>query len=138
MIIKANERGMALLVTLVLSFVALGFIAAILYLLNTSTSGSGATKRYSMALETAKGVSDYVVEKILSNDLTCSGSSCDSGESIDIDITPPDHNVEAKLLSDPKEVTFSGVDYTIYAVRVEAENSKTNDKAIIEFVYRTY
>jgi len=138
MMIKANEKGMALLVTLVLSFVALGFIAAILYLLNTSTSGSGATKRYSMALETAKGVSDYVVEKILSNDLTCGGSSCDSGESIDIDIAPPDHNVEAKLLSDPKKVTLSGVDYTIYSVRVEAENNKTNDKAIVEFVYRTY
>jgi len=138
MMIKSNEKGMALLVTLVLSFVALGFIAAILYLLNTSTSGSGATKRYSMALETAKGVSDYVVEKILSDDLKCSGSSCDSGESIDIDIAPPDHNVNAKMLSDPKKVTLSGVDYTIYSIRVEAENNKTNDKAIIEFVYRTY
>lgn len=138
MIIKSNEKGMALLVTLVLSFVALGFIAAILYLVNTSTSGSGATKRYSMALETAKGVSDYVIEKILSDDLTCSGASCDSGETIDMDITPPDHSVEAKMLSDPKKVTLSGVDYTIYSVRVKAENNKTNNKAIVEFVYRTY
>ncbi|MEC9492931.1 hypothetical protein [Flexistipes sp.] len=138
MMIKTNEKGMALIITLVLSFVALGFIAAILYLLNTSTSGSGATKRYSMALETAKGVSDYVVEKILSDDLTCSGSSCDSGESIDIDIAPPNHNISAIMLSDPKKVTVDEVDYTIYSVRVEAENDKTNDKAIIEFVYRTY
>jgi len=139
MIIKKNAKGMALLVTLILSFVALGFIAAILYLVNTSTGSSGSTKRYFMALETAKGVSDYVIGKILSEELSCvGGGGCDSGDEIVVEITPPDHDVYAEMLSDPKTFTYNGVDYTVYSIRITAKNKNTNDIAKIEFVYRVY
>ncbi len=136
-----NEKGMALITTLVLGLIALVFIGALLYILTTGTRISGTEKRYSTALEAAKGGAQFVINEILMGDLKCNGGNpcktCSSSLSNDCKIDLPvsklgNYEVNAYLLS--KE--SSGVT-AIYSVRVKSFNPDVpNEKAEIEFVYK--
>lgn len=126
-----KEKGLALISTLVLGLVAFAFIMALFYLLSSGVFISGSQKRYATALEAAKGVSDYIVEKVLLSELKCSGGTCDNGEQIDItDFNVPNYNINATLLN-----KTDNVDYRIYSFRIEVENNN-GEKSIVEFVYR--
>lgn len=137
-----NEKGVALLTTLVLSFVALGFIAALLYFLNSSTEISGIQTRYQTSLEAAKGGSDFVMNQLVTGLATCEGGTkdlpdCDSGDSIDLGSynSVGQYNLSATMLSS----SYDNVTETeIYAVRVNAKNTTNDEKSTIEFVYRVY
>ena len=138
---KSNEKGVALIVTLVLGFAALAFIAGLFYMLNTGTEVSGTEKRYYTALAAAKGTSEFVMnELVLGNTLTCNGGNsctpCPTGENssckLDLNLNLGDYDVNAYLLS--KETSGTA---TIYTIKVKAVNqNKPNEKAVVEFVYK--
>lgn len=139
---KNNEKGIALLTTLILGLVALAFIGALLYFLTSGTRFSGTEKRYYTALEAAKGGADLIISKLLTvGDVTCNGNNTctpcptNPSNSCKIDLTTSsfgDYNIEAYLLG--KENTGTS---TIFDIRVIAKSSqRPNEKAEIEFVYK--
>ena len=59
-----NERGMALAMVLVFSVICLAVMAALIYMVTSSTRFSGGQKRYYSALEAAKGGAEIVYQVI--------------------------------------------------------------------------
>ncbi|MGA1862783.1 hypothetical protein OWM07_07860 [Deferribacter thermophilus] len=133
---KLNNKGIALLTTLILSLVALGFVAAIMYMLNSSTNISGTHKRYQNALMAARGASEYIMDKLVSGDESdlCNTTTCPENTPIDLSDLFSDYEVKATLLN-RYEDTVS--DIIIYSFRVTATNKNNpKEKSIIEFVYK--
>jgi hypothetical protein len=62
--ITKNNKGVTLIIVLVLSAVALVIVAGLLYMITEGTKISGSTKRYKTALEAAKAGTDVVVQVI--------------------------------------------------------------------------
>lgn len=62
--IISNEKGIALITTLVLSFIGVSFIAIATYMVISSTKISGLENRYLSTLDTAKGVSNYAMNSL--------------------------------------------------------------------------
>ena len=140
---KNNEKGISLVVVLVIGVVSLLFLAAVFYMLNSATSSTGSQKKYYTALEAARGGAYMVMDEIVhGKPLQCGNSSC----------TPCNSNVETdscKVSNLPKtqlgDYTISAYllyqsstpTYDIYTIRVISQH-KTNskEKAIIDFVYK--
>ncbi len=163
MIKNNSEKGIALITTLILGLVALTFIGALLYMLISESSTSGISKRYSTALEAAKGASEYVISSLLAdtlecstpdgsvkckcidldNDLTCPGNTNQSQKASKV-VLPPEYSnldgykVDVILLA--KEIAEDTADekVEIYSFKVVSKNSRTSEpeKAEINFVYK--
>lgn len=63
--ILGNEKGVALVMALVLGLVGMLMITAILYLVGTGTWTSGSQKRYQTALEASHGSMNFFVKEII-------------------------------------------------------------------------
>ncbi len=130
-----GERGIALVTTLLLGIIAAVLIGALLYLIISGTQVSGIGKKYSVALEAAKGASEYIIERILADNLTCGGGGACSPTNNVIDLGPyssiQGFNIEAIYLG---EVSRFGV--YVYSIRVRAYSTTTDEVAIVDFVYR--
>lgn len=72
---KRNEKGIALISVIILSLLALLLIAGLTYYLLFSKRVSTYEKRYTTALEAAKGGSEIIISKILEGNLKCTNSS---------------------------------------------------------------
>jgi flagellar basal body-associated protein FliL len=129
--ILLNNKGMALIITLILSLVSLGLLAALFFMISSGTNISGSNLRYSSALEAAKGVSEYVMDRLEEMDYNTisDNSSFPLNHSIE---NMGNFNMTAKILS-KKELPG---DVYIYSVQVDATKPNTNEKATIQFVYR--
>ncbi|BAI80334.1 conserved hypothetical protein [Deferribacter desulfuricans SSM1] len=133
---KLNNKGIALLTTLILSLVALGFVAAIMYMLNSSTNISGTHKRYQNALMAARGASEYIMDKLVSGDekSLCNNQLCTDNTTIDLNSLFSEYDVEATVLNRYEDTVN---DIIVYSIRVNAINKNNpKEKSIIEFVYK--
>lgn len=143
-----NNKGLALITTLLLSVIALLMVGAAYYLLTSGTKISGIQSRYTTALEASKGASDYVINLILdkfdnisSAEGACSTfTECGGYPGDCVDLPAVNYNklggfdVCAKVL-DSKY--FPDKDMVIYTVEVRAQNPvNTDEKSIIQFVYQ--
>lgn len=139
---KQNKKGFSLLITLILSFVALGFIAALIYLIISSTFLSGKGKRYTNALEAAKGITDqivYLINVANSDSQICEPSPCDNGSNI-IGISNllagSGYNANATVL---RKTTYSygspSKNYDLYLINIKVNSTTSKDKAEVEFAY---
>jgi len=63
---NSNEKGIALVLVLVLSVIALAMTAALIFMLTSGTQISGAQRRYRTALEASIGGSDIMYQVIAS------------------------------------------------------------------------
>jgi len=131
-----SRKGVALLTVLLLSFIALAFIAALLFMITRGTQMAGGERRYVSALEVAKGVSEYLME-LMDSDELCERTDC-SKENVPINLgdysTFGDYQVNAVLL---KKVTITGTRTAIYAVELSVKNkNKSSEKTIVDFVYK--
>lgn len=59
-----NEKGMALVMVLILSLIALATMAGLVYMVTSGTQMSGMNKRYKTALEVGKGGKDIALQVI--------------------------------------------------------------------------
>ncbi|RMA97015.1 hypothetical protein [Hydrogenothermus marinus] len=125
-----SEKGVALITTLVLGLIALVIVGGLIYMLTSGTQISGKEKKYSLALEAAKGASEYIIEKILSGNLTCGGNPCSDGNNIDLGSYSNlgGFNVSAKLLKKINTTTA-----TVFAIEINANSGE--ERASIDFVY---
>ena len=136
------RRGIALIVALILSLIAMIFIGALFYLLNTGTQISGMYKTYTSSLEVAKGVSSYLM-KLMDRGEFCDFTSCNStNASIDlgnysrIDNFLVNATLLYRILENPAKPVSSP---QTFAVEVKVVNLKNPaDKTTVDFVYRIY
>ncbi|HXX54344.1 MAG TPA: pilus assembly PilX N-terminal domain-containing protein [Thermodesulfovibrionales bacterium] len=63
--VRRDERGIALVMALILSFIVLATVSALLYILTQGTTMSGYQKRYETSLEAAKGGVDVITKDIM-------------------------------------------------------------------------
>ncbi|NPA54638.1 MAG: hypothetical protein GXO21_08250 [Aquificae bacterium] len=156
-----NNKGIALVTTLVLGLIALTFIGALLYMLTNESNTSGITKRYTTALEAAKGTADYVISSLLSEKLICSSPDgsvhckcTDLNENLncpDVDgviankiVLPPefrqlgDYSVNVNLLAKEiaKETQDEKVEIYSFQILSSKSTGKEPEKAEIDFVYK--
>ena len=141
---KNNEKGIALVVTLILGVIALAFIGALLYFLTSGTKISGTEKRYYTALEAAKGGADLIIADILEDgDITCNNNQtctpCPGTVSddckIDLSLTDNklgDYTIEAYLRSVEATPTAKIFDITV----ISKNSNNPKEKAEVEFVYK--
>ncbi len=159
--IRNSEKGIALITTLVLGLIALTFIGALLYMLTSESGTSGISKRYTSALEAAKGVSEFVISSLLAEKLECSTpDGAVKCKCIDLDenlmcpdsnglkatkvVLPSDYanlgdfHIDVKILA--KEIAEDTADekVEIYSFQVVSKNKSTAEpeKAEINFVYK--
>ncbi len=131
-----NNKGMALITTLILSLAALAVISAVLYMLNSATQISGIQKRYQNSLMAARGAAGYIIDAIFQDneDSVCGSGGCTTGKNFTLNNIVTDYNVDVKVLNknyDPSN------DYYIYSFRVTSTSKhNTKEKSIIEFVYK--
>ncbi|MBU4229551.1 MAG: hypothetical protein ACYC0O_08860 [Desulfurivibrionaceae bacterium] len=143
---RLNEKGVALVTTLLLGFLAIGLVATAYFLGLRATRMSGLGKRYITELDVAKGTSQYIMATLRASSLTCNGGgacvgdqTCASAAS-NIDIHPNIcaslgkagcANIAACYLSS----TVSGTD-TMTSVNVRSNNPNTGEQAVVDFVYK--
>ena len=65
--ILGNERGIALVMALILGLIGMLMIASLLYMVGTGTWTSGSKKRYQIALEASHGSMNFFAKEIIQN-----------------------------------------------------------------------
>ena len=136
--IKPNKKGVALIVVLILSVIALALVGTTLSLVRNATKTSGLYSSYQTSLEAAKGGVDLSIAKLLSID--CDNSSL-SGN-LDIGYTTlGNYNIFSKVLKKYHYITVDSTtgnieNHCIYAIEVTAKSPNTKEKSIIDIVLR--
>ncbi|RUM45557.1 MAG: hypothetical protein DSY35_00585 [Desulfurobacterium sp.] len=132
------RRGMVLITVVIVSMIALTFTGALLYLLSSQTSITGAEKRYTNALEVAKGVSSYIMQLATEGELCTIADCTKSNQKLTESPTfrfkeLGNYEVEAYLLKKyPPNPSPEG----IYSVKVVVKNKNNEkEKSEIYFVY---
>lgn len=147
---KLNDKGFALVTTLLLGLVAMTLVSIAFYMALMNTQMSGMEKRYSMELNASKGAADYVMAELRADNLTCNGGNpcadntaaapaCSPEATIDLDSnvcnalgkTVACANITACHLN---KTTVDETD--IISISVSATNPVSNEKANVDFVYK--
>jgi len=130
------RRGLALTTVLILSVIALAFTGIMLYMVTSSSQMSGMAYRYRSSLEVAKGVSQYLMN-LMDSDELCKYTDCSRpNQPINLGSysSVGDYRVQAKLLryiNDP----LTGA--AIYSVEVNVVNKKIpSEHSTVDFVYK--
>ncbi|WP_022846411.1 MULTISPECIES: hypothetical protein [unclassified Desulfurobacterium] len=134
-----KRKGIVLIVTLIVTFIASAFIAALLYILFNNVIIVGSKKRYSGSLEVAKGVSSYLME-LMDDDKLCSYTDCSkTNQPIQLGSYASfgDYSTTATLIR-RIDLTNRGKG-VVYSVEVVVRNKKVpSEHSIVDFVYRVY
>lgn len=153
MIHKLDEKGFALLTVVLLGAISMVLLSMVFVILTMSTSVSGVGKRYLTELESAKGASEFVMASLRNTSLRCIDKSdnqtaCTSAANQRIFL--PNvictslgkancTGLTAKLLSEASftpENSSSAV--TVYAIEVSSRAANAQERATVEFVYKTF
>lgn len=143
---KLNEKGIALVTTLLMGLIAMGLVAIAFFLATTSTNMSGMERRYISELDAAKGVAEYIMADLRADILRCNGgNNCvgdqncvDPASVIDLDGNvcgglgkPACANISACYLNQ----TVSG-GATFVSVTITSTNPSSSEQAAVDFVYK--
>jgi len=105
-----NEKGIALVMVLVLSAIILVIMAGLIYMLTTGTQLSGMQKRYKTALEAGKGVADITYQIIALRGETSATSSLLSELSVlNPVITTPNSCVTSSIAACTTMTSYMGI-----------------------------
>ncbi len=142
-----NNRGMALLTTLVVSVLAVAIVAAFFYVLTRGTTISKQERLYTSALEAAKGVSFLILNGLKEGTLQCrkgtSFVSCtDSTLSYPADInlyiggkdfsTLGNYNISAQILSYKSTATSEIFSVKVISVPTTAHKTRAEITFVVE------
>ena len=135
---KKNNKGIALIVVLILSVIALALVGTTLTLIRDSMRMSGSYSSYQTALEAAKGGVDLSIAKLLS--FNCDNSSLTGNLSLNPSILGS-YRITANVLYKYYYVTINPStklteDHCIYSMEVSANSTNKKDKAIIDVVVK--
>ncbi len=132
---RKGERGIAIITVLLLSLISLGFIGAVLFLTTQGSKTALTGKRYMSALETAKGVAEYIINEVEASSGTlsiCEAGTCTPGARVDLTrLDTGNYDVTAIYLG-----SETGTNFDIYAFRITVVGQNSSERAEVEFVYR--
>lgn len=148
-IYRLNEKGFALVTTLLLGLIAMALVGLAFYMALHATRMSGMEKRYATELNAAKGAASYVMAELRNESLTCNGGNpcanntaaspaCSADATIDLDSnvcnalgkTAACANISACHLNTTTVAPSSFISITITSTA-----PGTNETANIDFVY---
>jgi len=157
--IQSDDNGFALVTVLLFSLVTLGIAMGAYFMIIYGTKISGIEKQYMSELDKAKGTAEYVMGRLVANNIRCNGgnicigdSTCSSTSS-KIDIPTALCNalgkeaiangcqdltacyVSKKTMTEIDPVTMYTNTIDIVAVNVQSRNAG-GEKADIDFVYK--
>ncbi len=140
-----REKGIALIIVLILGLICFVMITGLFYMLRSSSSISGSIKRYTTALAAAKGGCNLIMAGLDAGvTFTCNGNStcvpCPSSLNDNCTIDLPvsslgNYTIKAYLLFTEASMDRPTTVTRVYAIRV-VSSSPSGEKAIIDFVYR--
>ena len=151
-----NNKGIALITVMILSIIGLGLIVSMMNMIHIGTKISGAERRYTTALEAAKGGSEIIINMIQSGSYSpenIAGATAQSGTCIQTKMTnETSHWGSCSFTSDPTDhpdITASLGGYTVYIKIVDSKETKNywfytinclakkgNEQAQVSFLYR--
>jgi len=96
-----NNKGMALITTLMLALITSTIIGTLMYMLNTSTNISGINKSYTNATIATRSASDYIIYKLLDNESELCNGICNDNTTLELSEYNKigKYNINALLLS---------------------------------------
>jgi hypothetical protein len=108
---KLNEKGIALVMVLILSAIALAVMAALVYMLTSGTQISGMQKRYRTALEAGVGGADVTFQLITArgdpgiplNNFIITASPVCLNDKLNSSTSDWDHTCSSSLAIDPND-----------------------------------
>ena len=151
-----NNKGIALITVMILSIIGLGLIVSMMNMIHIGTKISGAERRYTTALETAKGGSEIIINMIQNDSYSpenIAGATKQSGTCVPTKMTrETSHWGSCSSTSNPTDqpdITASMGGYTVYIKIVDSKETKNywfytincmaqkgNEQAQISFLYR--
>jgi len=139
----SNEKGMALMTTLMLGLISIGMIGGVYFAMTNSARTKGVSERYTQELEIARGIADYIRAGIFQEKVNedggikCRTTGSDANATCDINTRiiriPFDAAIGKTNLTDVN-ATFLSFSDDIYSIRVISRNTTTNEHAEIDFV----
>lgn len=121
--ILGNERGMALVMALILGLIGMLMIASLLYMAGTGSWTGGSKKRYQTALEASYGGMDFFAKEIIQNGI--SGTALSAMGNYKGMLTPGnDADFATKLTTAGNVKVFDGV-YPFYPNAVPPDATLT-------------
>jgi hypothetical protein len=148
------NRGFALVTTMLLSFIAMGVIISLHFVINQGSDISSVSKSYESAKEAARGIAEYVMEEIILEEtfdasgnivlpICNGGNACNAGDDIDLGSYSQlgSYTCTATLLSAPfekEEDLGGGVTgyYSVYSFTVTATDiNNPLNRAVIDVVF---
>jgi Tfp pilus assembly protein PilX len=151
-----NNKGIALITVMILSIVGLGLIVSMINMTHIGTKISGAERRYTTALEAAKGGSEIITNMIQNDSYSpenIAGATKQSGTCVQTKMTSETSSWgSCSSTSDPTDqpdITATLGGYTVYVKFVDSKETnnywfytinsraqKGNEQAEISFLYR--
>jgi len=130
------RKGVVLTTVLVLSVIVLVLVGIMFFMLTSSVQMTGISKRYRSSLEVAKGVSQYLMT-LMDSDELCNYTDCTKPDQpIDLGnyTSVGDYRVQAELL---RYIVDSRTGAKIYSVEVKVVNTKVpSEHSTVDFVYK--
>ncbi|MGE4497208.1 MAG: hypothetical protein AB7E48_04955 [Deferribacterales bacterium] len=135
---RIDNKGFSLITTLVLSAVALAFISALIYFVQSGSRTSASVESYKSSLEIAKGASEFLIAGVYNEKVGFGHIDCDSdlGDVNDY-LSPYDEDTETHTV----EVTsfkcerFNNNYNELYLIKLRVQRTGSEEKAEVEFGY---
>ena len=136
---KNNERGMVLIITLIITMISLALVGAIFYLILTTTKFSTKNKPYIQTLEISKSVSKLIMKKLRDGSIKCTGdtvcySSCEENCFVDLsDISSSfsGYDITAKI-----KVKLDLTTSDLYGIVVSTKEKNSLEKSEVKFLFK--
>lgn len=129
-----NNKGFALLTTLILSGIALAFIAGLIYMSKAGIDSTTSLKTYKSSLAVGKGASDYLIASVHNEDITPTTllSVVQSLINDNYGAETPGYTI---TVLDYTAESFDDGSKEVYTFKVQVIKNDTKEKTIIEFGY---
>jgi len=133
MIIK-NDKGFALITTLILSAIAMSFIVGLVYMTKSNIQSTTSVKTYKSSLAVGKGTSDFIIVGVNHKDIQSTSSLNDIQDFLD-----------GTYIKETPGYTITVLDYfceefdqgkkQLYTFKIRVVKDGTDEKVEIDFGY---
>jgi hypothetical protein len=128
-----NNKGFSLLMTLILSSVALAFISTLIYFVQSGTKSTASLESYKSSLEVAKGASEFLIAGVYDKQLGCEDNLTDAISLISpYDNETASHNI---TIIEYHCKSFNGGINELYSFRIRVQKANSDEVSEVEFGY---
>jgi len=136
--IRLDDKGFSLLTTLILSAVALAFISALVYFVQSGSRSAASLESYKSSLEIAKGASEFLIAGVYNELVGFGHIDCDSDlDDVNAYLSPYDQDTETHNVTVTafKCERFNNNYDELYVMKLLVQRENSQEKAEVEFGY---